>query len=295
MSYQIKEVVRLHLRDLAYLGKSLVGNSALSNQSQRSLVLCNSFPKSGTHLLYQILYSMPQLKGWDTDILAAQSLSGFINTATHIHWKLNSAPNEHIVRTHLMYYQQVLSAIKNNNCKVFFIYRDLRDVAISHARWVCKERLYYLHDYYKQLDSFDEQLMCSIRGIPRGTPFGSNVSAPDIGSDFLRWKGWIDDANTFAVKFEDLVGARGGGCEATRLHRIEQIAAHLEVNLSKSEIESKFSSLAMNPEESHTYKMGGKGKRGGWKNIFKQSHKEAFKGVAGNLLVELGYEQDLDW
>lgn len=295
MSYDIKEVFRLHLRDLAYLGKSYLNNYALIKQGKRSLVLCNSFPKSGTHLLYQVLYSMPKLKGWNTDILASQSLSGFMNTASHIQWKLSSAPNEHIVRTHLMYYNEILSAVKNNNCKVFFIYRDLRDVAISHARWVCREKQYYLHKYYKQLNSFDEQLMCSIRGIPRGTPFGSNVSAPDIGSDFKRWQGWIGDPLTFAVKFEDLVGDRGGGCEETRLQLIKQIASYLDIDLNKSYIEKKFVSYVMNPEESHTYKMGGKGKRGVWKNIFKKSHKEAFKGVAGNLLIELGYEKDLNW
>ena len=99
------------------------------------------------------------------------------------------------------------------NCKVLFIYRDLRDVAVSHARWVTKEERIFLHDIYQRHSSFDEQLMSSIKGVPLGSPLGSNVSQPDIGSDFARWRGWINDPNTLAVKFEDLVGERGGGSE----------------------------------------------------------------------------------
>jgi hypothetical protein len=51
----------------------------------------------------------------------------------------------------------------------------------------------------------------------------------------------------------------------------------------------------MNPMESHTFAKGGKGAIGGWKNKFEHSHKEAFKKVAGNLLIELGYETDYNW
>ena len=51
----------------------------------------------------------------------------------------------------------------------------------------------------------------------------------------------------------------------------------------------------MNPMESHTFVKGGKGKKGGWKNFFQEEHKQAFKKIAGDLLIELGYETDLNW
>ncbi len=51
----------------------------------------------------------------------------------------------------------------------------------------------------------------------------------------------------------------------------------------------------MDPEESHTFKKGGKGSIGGWQTYFKEEHKDAFKKVAGDLLIELDYEQDLNW
>ena len=194
-----------------------------------------------------------------------------------------------------MYSDEILNVISKFNCKVLFIYRDLRDVAVSHARWITKEERIFLNDVYADYPGFDEQLMSSIKGVPLGTPFGSNVSQPDIGTDFSRWQGWVTDPNTCAVKFEDLVGERGGGSEDKRLHIMEQILDHLEINLSSQEIQRTFASTALNPEESHTFKKGGKGSIGGWKATFKESHKEAFKVLAGQMLIDLGYEQDFNW
>ncbi|MEL7332541.1 MAG: sulfotransferase domain-containing protein [Cyanobacteria bacterium J06560_2] len=293
MSYQAYNITRLHGRDLTFRTKYLK-DKLLRSGKQKSLVLCNSYPKSGTHLLYQILYSMPGLNKWD-DIVSVQALCGIMNTANHIRWKVGSAPDHSIVKSHLMYCDEILDILNEHQCKRLFIYRDLRDVAVSHARWVGKEERIFLHDVYAQQPSFDENLMSSIQGVPVGSPLGSNISQPNIGQDFSRWHGWVSDPDTLAVKFEDLVGARGGGSEDARLSLIKQIFDHLEVALPTENIEAQFGSQAMNPTESHTFRKGGKGSKGGWKTHFKPAHKEAFKKVAGDLLIDLGYEKDNDW
>ncbi|MEB3219546.1 MAG: sulfotransferase domain-containing protein [Nostocales cyanobacterium 94392] len=293
MNYQVDNAIRLHGRDIFFL-TNFLKEKVVSLNRTKSLVICNSFPKSGTHLLYQILYSIPKLKKWD-DIVSVQALCGIMNTPSHIRWKIGSAPNNSIVRSHLMHCPEVCNVLNEFNCKTLFIYRDLRDVAVSHARWVTKEERIFLHDIYLKQNSFDQQLMSSIKGVPVGSPFGSNVSQPDIGQDFLRWKGWIYEPNCLAVKFEDLVGERGGGSEETRLDLVEKIMDFLEVEISREEIKSKFASDKMNPKESHTFVKGGKGSIGGWQNVFKENHKQEFKKVAGDLLIELGYEKDLNW
>jgi hypothetical protein len=293
MSYQIKDIARLHGRDLNFATRYWK-EKLLTGKRSKSFVLCNSFPKSGTHLLYQILYSIPELKQWN-DIVSVQALCGVMNTQSHIRWKVGSAPNHSIIRSHLMYCDEILKILQEFNCTRFFIYRDLRDVAVSHARWVTKEEQIFLHDIYLKMSNFDEQLMISIRGIPLGTPFGSNFSHPDIGTDFSRWQGWLADANTYAVKFEHLVGERGGGSEEKRLYIVEQILDHLEIHISAEQIKSQFASGTLNPEESHTFKKGGTGSIGGWRSVFKESHKEEFKKVAGQMLIDLGYERDFNW
>ena len=293
MSYQAYNLMRLHGRDSIFLARYWL-EKILGKTQNKSLILCNSYPKSGTHLLYQILYSLPGLKKWD-DIVSVQALCGIMNTSDHIRWKIGSAPNNSIIRCHLMYCDEIHQLLQEFDCKTIFIYRDLRDVAVSHARWVTKEPRIFLHQYYLQLNDFEQQLMSSIKGIPVGTPFGSNLSQPDIGQDFSRWQGWINEPTILAIKFEDLVGSRGGGSEETRIKTIKRIVDYLNVNLSLEQIRTNFNSEILNPQESHTFRKGGKGKLGGWKTVFTPEHKKAFNQVAGNLLVELGYEQNLDW
>lgn len=292
MSYQIKNVLRLHARDSVFKTRAM--RDRLLSGRRKNLILCNSYPKSGTHLLYQILYSLSNYQKWD-DIVSVQALCGLMNTTDHIRWKIQSAPDGSIVRSHLMCCDEIIEILQSHNCKNFFIYRDLRDVAVSHARWVMKEPRIFLHDIYHQQANFDQQLMSSIQGTPLGTPFGSNLSHPNIGQDFERWKGWLSSPDTLAIKFEDLVGDRGGGSKETRLALIEKIAHVLEIDISPEQIEAKFSSAAMNPEESHTFRKGGKGSIGGWQSAFKEEHKDMFKAVAGQHLIDLGYESDFDW
>ena len=294
MSYQAYNIARLHARDLVFRFQYLRQKITEKKENNQPIVLCNSYPKSGTHLLYQILYSLPGLTKWD-DIISVQALCGIMNTVDHIRWKIGSAPDSSIVRSHLMYCQEILDILRGENCQILFIYRDLRDVAVSHARWVTKEPRIFLNKIYLQQESFHEQLMSSIKGVPLGSPLGSNLSQPDIGQDFLRWKGWIDEPQALAIKFEDLVGERGSASEEKRLEMVAKIVDHLEIKLSPQELKDQFSSQAMNPQESHTFVKGGKGKKGNWKTVFSESHKQAFKKVAGDLLIELGYEQNDNW
>ncbi len=296
MSYQLKDISRLYGRDLVFATRywkdKLVNK--LKGRPSKSLIICNSYPKSGTHLLYQILYSIPGLLKWD-DIVSVQALCGVMNTAEHIRWKVGSAPDHSIVRSHLMCCDEIVDILKEFNCKTLFIYRDLRDVAVSHARWVTKEERIFLHDLYQDKSDFDEQLMCSIKGVPVGSPLGSNVSQPDIGADFMRWNGWVQDADTLAVKFEDLVGERGGGSEEQRINIVEKILDHLSISMPTDQVKERFASYTLNPSESHTFKKGGKGSIGGWHTLFKEEHKVEFKKVAGDILVQLDYEKDLSW
>jgi sulfotransferase 6B1 len=292
MQYDVIERLRLNARDGVY-GARTLRNKAKSYENT-SLVLCNSYPKSGTHLLSQILTAFPQVKFWN-DIISVQSLSGVMNTPRHIRWKLKSVPPGGLVRSHLMYAPEVLEILAERPVKRTFMYRDLRDVAVSHANWVLKEPAIFLHGYYKSLPDFDACLMATIKGTPVGTPFGSNLSQPDIGTDFSRWLGWTTDPETLSIRFEDLVGERGGGDEARRIDTIVAISQLLDSPMTREEVAEKFASTKVDPEKSHTFRKGNKGAIGGWREKFTEEHKAEFKRVAGDMLIRLGDEQDNDW
>jgi hypothetical protein len=46
------------------------------------------------------------------------------------------------------------------------------------------------------------------------------------------------------------------------------------------------------PEKSHTFRSG---KKAGWHSEFTVEHRRRFDALAGDLLIELGYETNHDW
>jgi hypothetical protein len=51
-------------------------------------------------------------------------------------------------------------------------------------------------------------------------------------------------------------------------------------------------SMAIDPQRSFTFRSG---KIGDWRSHFSAEHIRLFKEVAGDLLIRLGYERDLNW
>lgn len=65
---------------------------------------------------------------------------------------------------------------------------------------------------------------------------------------------------------------------------------YLDVNLSEEQIIKVAKEIFF--QRSTTFR---KGQIGDWQNHFKDEHKQAFKEVAGETLINLGYENGYDW
>jgi hypothetical protein len=91
------------------------------------------------------------------------------------------------------------------------------------------------------------------------------------------------------VKFEDLVGPRGGGSAETQKRTVERVARHVglepEERMMRTVEENIFG-------VSNTFR---KGQIGGWREEFSEEHARAAREIAGPLLVKLGYEADPEW
>lgn len=288
MRYDVIERLRLNLRDDYYNIKSGFGLKQPSN-----LVVCNSFPKSGTHLLYEILKKFPDYLPWN-DMVSVQSLSGVMNTESHIKFKIRSAPSNSIIRSHLSYTDELFEFIfRTLSSKMILITRDPRAIAASHANWVCKEPRIYLHDYYmSSLDNYDERLSASIKGVDIGASFGLNISNPSLDTDMIRWLPWLNKKEVLVVKFEDLVGDRGGMCEVTRLKTIKKIAKYLKITTSIDQ--ETFGSLEMDPSKSHTFNKGMSGQANGWRKKYSDKNKFLFEKICPDLSEKFGYSNSFD-
>ncbi len=248
---------------------------------QAPKAVANSVPKAGSHLLARCLVLM-----------------GMVNSRQHAHY-LHS--QEHIARAfsrlkpgefltaHLPYSEFVAQLVVQTASRMVLIIRDPRDVVVSHFYYVTyKDKHHRLRSYYQALPSDDERLLTSIRGI-EPPPGREDLYLPNISQRFRGLLAW-QKHGAYLVRFEDLVGPQGGGDQEKQLEEIRNIARHIGWPLTSSQVEEIAQRLFYTG--SATFR---KGTIGDWRNHFREIHKQAFKEVAGDLLVELGYEDSPNW
>jgi len=262
-------------------------NASLQKYEQRPPVIVNSFPKSGTHLLLQILEALPNVKYYGSFLTSMRrsTLSEY-SPQVHVRFINRIVPGE-VIPAHLYYSSQHHSWLAQKHCIHFFIYRDLRDVIISEAYFLAyMSRWHGLHKYFANaLADESQRIMTVILGISKP---GFPVEYPNIAERFRRYQGWLNQGDVFPVRFEDLVSDRLKQVVRDMLLFFDQ-RSPTGIDLDKL---SERVRLNIDPVRSHTFR---KGKAGGWREELSEEHRAAVKEVAGDLLIELGYETGLDW
>ncbi len=255
--------------------------------AERRPLVANSFPKSGTHLLIQILRGLPGTEYFGSFIASMPSIP-FRERSRKSHRRLiNQIVPGEVVGAHIFFDPDYASELAKLNCAHFFIYRDPRDVVVSEAHYLTKmNRWHRLHAHFsKQLKRDDERISASILGV---TTHGFPYDYPDIAKRFGRYQGWLGREDVCALKFEDIMSEKRSETLARIISfRSEESRPIPTLRESVSMVEA-----SINPTQSHTFR---KGEVGGWRNVFTARHKEEMKSVAGQLLIDLGYERDFNW
>jgi len=251
------------------------------------ILLGISFPKSGTHLLDQILLGFNRVAPFSSRLHSFyaeyEGESGHKRLPAQALVWLDSLHPGDITSAHLFAREEVIKRVCAPAFIPYFIFRDPRDVVVSHVFYVTDmEARHVHHDYYTSLPDFDSRLKVSILGLP-----DSNVEFPDIAARFVPYLGWLDQASVLKIHFEDLINERAATLNYIIDHFLAQVPLQAPRQLILESLES-----SINPSRSPTFRSG---KTGEWKKYFTKENKHRFKNVAGDLLVKLGYEKDNDW
>jgi hypothetical protein len=165
----------------------------------------------------------------------------------------------------------------------YFIFRDPRDVVVSHVFYVTEmESRHVHHAHYQSLPDFGARLMVSILGRP-----DASIEFPNIAERFAPYMDWLNHPEVLAIHFEDLISDRGGTLARIMDHFLARVPLQTPRNLVLGSLDA-----SINPSKSPTFRSG---KTGEWIKYFTQEHTRIFKEVAGPLLIKLGYEKDNDW
>lgn len=246
-----------------------------------------SFPKSGTHLLDQILLGFSNVAPFSKRIHSFyaeyEGESGRKRSPEQALDWLDSLGLCDIASAHLFARPDAVKRVCSPKFVPYFIFRDPRDVVVSHVFYVTDmEARHVHHAYYQALPDFNARLNVSILGLPN-----LDVEFPDIADRFAPYLGWLDQPDVLAIHFEDLILERASALARIMDHFLARAPIPAARQLILNSLET-----SINPKKSPTFRSG---KTGEWKKYFTDEHKKIFKGAAGDLLVKLGYEKNNDW
>lgn len=246
-----------------------------------------SFPKSGTHLLDQILLGFsnvaPYAKRVHSFYAEYEGESGKKREPQQALAWLDSLRPGDVASAHLFARPEAVERVCSPKFAPYFIFRDPRDVVVSHVFYVTDmEARHVHHEYYQSLPDFNARLTVSILGRP-----DAGIEFPNIADRFAPYLGWLERDEVLALHFEDLIHGRA----ATLTRIMDHLLVRAPLQTSRQLILDSLEA-SINPTKSPTFRSG---KTGEWKKHFTGEHKKIFKEAAGELLVKLGYEKDADW
>ena len=246
-----------------------------ANNNKTALI---SIPKCGTHLLRKLIENISKKEGkYSSPYNYTYDWQDYF---TIIHEPVHAKTTNFC----------------RNNVKVIFIYRDPRDQIVSAA--------YHLKQGYGwgknlSMSQFITSLINSSFGWWRKARWWDKVGFPsgqgsicDFYNIMLKW---TEFDFVYPTTFEKLVGPSGGGDREVQLEEIKNIATFSGYLLNDEEIEHIADSLWGKDGATFggaTFRLG---QIGSWKKEFSLEQKNLFKKIAGQLLIDLGYEKDLNW
>jgi hypothetical protein len=250
-------------------------------------VFGNSKPKSGSHLLLQILNGFTRIMPYryvEANPIRTITKDGRRRSSDEVLSELKNIPNGVIGWGYLEATKENASFLASSGRVNYFIYRDPRDMLVSQVFFATDMyEEHGMHEYYKSLPDFSARLKVAITGIDQ-----DGLRMVSVRQRYEGVFQWLEQKNVMCIRFEDLINNRDVTLNAM-LDEVEKTGYKIPTPREEA---MKILVDAIQPKKSHTFRSG---KTGGWREHFADEHKKLFKEVAGDLLVKLRYENTNDW
>lgn len=253
------------------------------------ILFANSFPKSGTHLLTQVLQAFKELgPAVDSGLPAVvmyEGDGGRLRSEAEIIADLKRFLPGDIGYGHLHAFAQAVEILAEPPFTTYFILRDPRDVAVSHVHYVTEMEPRHAHHrlFAYEFSTFEERLAATITGVPLADP-----PLPGLADRLRPYLGWLDNPQVLTLQYEAFFGDRQSVLRAILGHAMRRgfpLSQSLEEAIRVLE-------RHIQPQRSPTFRKGG---AGGWREAFTPHHKRLFKEYCPGFVTRLGYEKDEDW
>jgi len=251
------------------------------------IVIGNAMPKSGSHLLIQVLLGLTKIGPFvDPGLPPLTRSAGNRNLSERaVLANLNNLQPGDIAYAYLHAREPYFNGLSQPNVAAFFIYRDPRDVIVSQIFYAMEiHKGHGMHHYYaEELKTMEERVNAAIQGVQTTT-----TQLSPIRTKYDHYSGWLSQGRALSLRFEDLI--------LDRQPTLNRILDHLAARGFSPQPPRTRSITALEaaiaPRASGTFR---KGQPGEWKQYFTEGNKLAFKAATGDLLQHLGYERDAKW
>jgi len=266
-------------------------------------VYISALPKSGLHALW--LAILPTVRGtphggpWGGTFGGNGWLLDWLPKAKILKGLDGLIPGLYL-KAHAGWAPWLAEAMQERGICHIFLYRDLRDVAISQAHHCLSpddpesdKRLWHEGKAeYKALneaEGFGAVLRAVLEGLGKW---------PGLFDRWAQYAPWLDEDWVLAIKYEDLVGQPIETLSLI-LRYLFGRAAHLEGHtliIDEQDLRKAAHHclrVMQSTDMSPSFRVGGSGH---WQEHFDAELVDLFNGLGGGQwLIDLGYEQDLDW
>ena len=250
-------------------------------------VLGNAMPKSGSHLIIQVLQGLTRIGPFVNPGFPPVNRSED-NSKQPDSFVLSSIermrPGD-IAYGYVHAREPFISALCRPGRATIFVYRDPRDMVVSHVFYATQMHAGHgMHRYYNEtLKTMEERIHAAIQGVEEP---GSELSP--VRKKYANYLGWLEQPQVLCLRFEDLI--------LQRQQALGRILDYLAQRGFTPQVERPQAiaalAQAIAPKKSGTFR---KGKPGNWEEHFSEANKAFFKETTGDLLVQLGYEANNEW
>jgi hypothetical protein len=245
-------------------------------------VFFNSIAKSGTHLLLQALSGVPGLRPY----LLPPYFEGLSERLADDRARLSQVGPGGLAFGHVYYSPEWASMLEELGFAQVFLYRDPRDVVVSLMHYATRQApdMAVLSHLSHCLHTDPDRLLAIITGFEH-----DGIRLRDIDWHFRLFLPWCGKPGVLSVQFEDLAGT-----STSQYMTLTQVLRHIagELPIDRESAIVAAMEAAINPATSGTFR---RGTIGSWRDEFDQVTKRVFKAIAGDLVIELGYESASDW
>jgi len=230
--------------------------------SEPSPYIVASQQKAGSHLLMKLLGMINEHR--EPTYFVHLNKNDFHPNMIEECWEKGQLPYVHLFQPQLTYQYFYKH---HSKFKVITILRDVRDAYVSLSHMLVKNR------YISEQEKIEEAI--------------KNKAYFRMSRDLSLF---LNDPRFYVVRFEDLIGPKGGGDKKRQTQTIYDLAAYIGVPITYAQA-SKYGDELFGGK-TLTFR---KGQIGSWKKACTEEQKLWLKDCFGDELIRLGYEKDYDW